>query len=128
MCWPGRLKSILGKRESHLLELCRYVVLNPVRTKLVGGPEEWPWSSYQATAVGHRAHEWLAVAEVLNLFNRSIREVPRAYRQFASEGIDQSSPWSQVRGQIFLVSEDFRERMERLLRGQRLAYVPVVQT
>lgn len=48
----GRFKSILVERESYVLEPCRYVVLNPVRTKLVAGPEEWPWSSYQATAVG----------------------------------------------------------------------------
>lgn len=124
----GRFKGILVEKESYLFELCRYVVLNLVCAKLVAKPEEWPWSSYLATAMARRAHEWLAVAEVLSLLDRSEREAPQVYRQFVSEGIGQSSPWSKVRGQMFLGGEDFLARMERLLRGQRLAYVPVVQT
>ena len=42
----GRFKAILIQRESHLLEVCRYVVLNPVRAEGVKRPEEWKWSSY----------------------------------------------------------------------------------
>ena len=39
----GRFKAILIQRESHLLEVCRYVVLNPVRTQEMKKPEEWKW-------------------------------------------------------------------------------------
>jgi REP element-mobilizing transposase RayT len=42
--FQGRYKSILIQKESHLLEVCRYVVLNPVRAKAVNSPEEWRWS------------------------------------------------------------------------------------
>ncbi len=48
--FQGRFKSIVVDRESYLLELARYVVLNPVRAGMVARPEEWPWSSYRATA------------------------------------------------------------------------------
>lgn len=45
----GRFKAILVDADSYLLELTRYVVLNPVRAGMVEAPEEWPWSSYRAT-------------------------------------------------------------------------------
>lgn len=41
----GRFKSILVEKDAHLLELCRSVVLNPVRTKVVPHPRQWAWSS-----------------------------------------------------------------------------------
>ncbi len=46
----GRFKAIVVDRESYLLELARYVVLNPVRAEMVAWPEDWPWSSYRAMA------------------------------------------------------------------------------
>ncbi len=48
--FQGRFKGILIERESYLLELARYVVLNPVRANMVHRPEEWSCSSYRATA------------------------------------------------------------------------------
>ncbi len=48
--FEGRFKAILVQKDNYLLELCRYVVLNPVRAGVVGKPEDWRWSSYQATA------------------------------------------------------------------------------
>jgi REP element-mobilizing transposase RayT len=47
--FQGRFKAILVERERYLLELCRYVVLNPVRAGVVAAPGDWPWSSYRAT-------------------------------------------------------------------------------
>lgn len=45
-----RYKAILGEKGAYLLELARYVVLNPVRARMVERPEAWPWSSYGAMA------------------------------------------------------------------------------
>jgi REP element-mobilizing transposase RayT len=45
--FQGRYKAILVQRESYLLELSRYIVLNPVRAKIVRSFEQWPWSSFQ---------------------------------------------------------------------------------
>jgi putative transposase len=44
--FQGRFKAILVEKERYLLELCRYVVLNPVRAGMVKLPEEYGWSSY----------------------------------------------------------------------------------
>ena len=46
----GRYKSILVDKEAYLRELCRYVVLNPLRAGMVASVEDWHWSSYLPTA------------------------------------------------------------------------------
>jgi putative transposase len=54
--FQGRYKAILIDKESHLLEVCRYVVLNPARARLVSDPEAWQWSSYRSTAGALTGH------------------------------------------------------------------------
>jgi putative transposase len=55
-------------REPHLLETFRYIALNPVRAGLCERPEEWPWSSYRATAGFDRYPPWLGVNFARKLF------------------------------------------------------------
>ena len=66
--FQGRYKAILIQKDSHLLEVCRYVVLNPVRAKAVKSPEEWEWSSYRATAGLKKSHSCLTTDWVLSQF------------------------------------------------------------
>ena len=59
--FQGRYKAIFIERESYLLEVARYVVLNPVRAKMVRAAADWSWSSYRDTA-GHRSSPaWLTI-------------------------------------------------------------------
>ena len=44
--FQGRYKAILVQKDSYVLELARYIVLNPVRVHLVREAKDWPWSSY----------------------------------------------------------------------------------
>ncbi|MGH7251326.1 MAG: REP-associated tyrosine transposase [Nitrospiraceae bacterium] len=124
----GRFKSLLVEKESYLLELCRYLVLNPVRAAMVETAADWRWSSYRATVGDEPAPPWLDAAGVLVLFAPEPKAARRAYRQFVQAGIGHPSPWSQVKGQIFLGSAAFLQRMESLIQGQRLANVPAAQT
>jgi REP element-mobilizing transposase RayT len=67
--FQGRYKAILVERETHLLELCRYVVLNPVRAGLAAGAADWSWSSYQldpGSRPGRQRAGGHAVAHMLN--------------------------------------------------------------
>jgi REP element-mobilizing transposase RayT len=66
--FQGRYKHQIVQRETYLLELTRYVVLNPVRASLVDHPEDWPWSSYRATAGLLVAPPFLAESATLSLF------------------------------------------------------------
>jgi hypothetical protein len=54
------------EKEAHLPELNRYVVLNPVRARMVRGPEQWPRSSYHAMIGDSPVLRWLAVDGVLS--------------------------------------------------------------
>lgn len=124
----GRFKSLLVEKESYLLELCRYVVLNPVRAGMVPDASAWGWSSYRATAGVQTAPDWLDVPAVLSLFDRSVTTARLAYRQFVVEGMSAPSPWARVTSQIYLGSPEFRERIEARLDGASFANVPTVQT
>ena len=66
----GALKGILVQKESHFLEVCRYVVLNPVRAKAVEHPRVWAWSSYRATGGLASIPRCLTVDEFLNILVR----------------------------------------------------------
>src|SRR3972149_4573760 len=68
--FQGRYKAILVDKDSYLLELCRYIVLNPVRAHLVKSVERWPWSSYRATVGERAAPAWLSTEALLAQFGR----------------------------------------------------------
>jgi REP element-mobilizing transposase RayT len=106
--FQGRFKSILVEKELHLLELLRYVVLNPVRAGLVRAPEDWPWSSYRATAGQTSAPPWLEAGWSLAQFGDHRRVAERRYRAFVGEGRRlPPNPWRALRGQIYLGSDGF---------------------
>ena len=50
--WEGRFKASAVQQERHLLACYRYIELNPVRSRMVDRPEDYPWSSYHANALG----------------------------------------------------------------------------
>jgi REP element-mobilizing transposase RayT len=114
----GRFKGILVEKESHLLELGRYLVLNPVRAGLVRSAREWPWSNYRATAGSAERPEWLETATTLEHFGRSERGGRTAYRAFVAEGMASGyEPWKSLRNQVVLGSEAFGRQVGRRKRS-----------
>lgn len=113
--FQGRYKAILVEKESYLLELCRYVVLNPVRARMVAKPEEWKWSSYRYTAGFIKAPGYLTTDWIISLFGNNKTEAQKLYRRFIKEGIDGSSPWEELRGQILLGEEAFVDKYREML-------------
>jgi len=111
------LKAVLVARDSYLLELCRYVVLNPVRAGMVKQPERYRWSSYRATAGLEQAPEWVTREWVLGQFSSQPRRAESKYRQFVHDGLGGASPWSHVQGQVVLGRAEFVERLKPLLAG-----------
>ncbi|MGE3977711.1 MAG: transposase [Nitrospira sp.] len=115
----GRFKAIIVERDSYLLELCRYVVLNPVRVRTTRKADTYPWSSYQATAGLVPVPSFLTVDWLLSRFGHQRSAAQRKYRAFVAEGIGYGSPWEQVRGQVLLGSERFVERLAPRLQDAR---------
>ena len=109
--FQGRFKSILVDSNSYLLEVARYIVLNPVRARMLHSPEEWPWSSYRATAGMTSGHDCLTTDWVLSVFSQNKRSACARYREFIEQGAGQPSPWESLTNQIYLGSDQFVEDM-----------------
>ena len=84
----GRFHAQVVDRDAYLREVCRYIVLNPVRAGLVAHPSEWPWSSYRATAGKAPVPAWLTVDWVLSLGDSPARPIAeRRFRRFVDAGL-----------------------------------------
>src|SRR5687767_4649122 len=85
--FQGRFKSHLVEKESYLLELSRYIILNPVRAAMVERPEDYRWSSYRAMVGLETAPAWLTTSWLLAQFAPALAEQPSAYHRFVDEGM-----------------------------------------
>jgi putative transposase len=86
--FEGRFKSLLIDRDVYLLELARYVALNPVRAGMVSSPEAWPWSSYRALIGLESAPTFLTEAMVLRpRGDRVDREARKGFEDFVLNAI-----------------------------------------
>jgi len=86
--FQGRYKAILVDRDSYLLELVRYIHLNPVRATLVAEPEAYRWSGHRAY-LGTERLSWLTTDWVLRQFGDRVGTARRRYQRFVGEGLDE---------------------------------------
>lgn len=111
----GRFKAIVVEKEAYLKELCRYLVLNPVRAKIVKKPEQWKWSSYRATAGLAQKEPWLETDWLLVQFGKSRKRAVESYRAFVNEGIrKKESPWEELHSRIYLGTRAFLTQARKL--------------
>ena len=114
-----RYKAIHVETAAYMKRLARYVVLNPVRAKMVARPEDFRWSSYRATAGLDQAPEWLRVAALVPYFGEA--DTWRGnYAEFVQLGIATADPiWGGLRRNIFLCSEQWLESLKQRIRLSR---------
>lgn len=126
--FQGRFKAIVVDRDSYLLELCRYVVLNPIRAAMVKHIEQYQWSSYPATMGLAVCPDWFSTDWLLGQFGKRRSIAQRRYADFVAEGVGLSSPWAAVKGQALLGSDVFVEKMRPLLeQREELKEIPRAQ-
>jgi putative transposase len=126
--FQGRYKALLVEKESYLLELCRYIVLNPVRARIVEDPKAWPYSSYPQAAGFTKALPYLTTDWILSQFAATKKAATKYYREFVTEGVGLDSPLNNTKNQILLGKEDFIERlMPHLSEKQELSEIPRAQ-
>jgi REP element-mobilizing transposase RayT len=114
--FQGRFKSILVERDTHLLELCRYVVLNPVRAGMVRDPGQYHWSSYRPTAGLSEKPVFLTVDWILGQFDEKRGEARKRYRRFVKAGMEEPSPWEMLKAQCILGEREFIEKISLMLK------------
>lgn len=127
--FQGRYKAIIVDQDSYLLELCRYVALNPVRVKRVENPEDWPWSSFRFTAGLAEPPDFLTTDWILSQFSSEKKSAQDEYYRFVNDTVKKSTPWEKLQGQIFLGSPAFiashipsgEEEVREIPREQRYA-------
>jgi putative transposase len=112
--FQGRFKAVLVNRDAYLLEVCRYVDLNPVRAGMVQRPQDWTWSSYCAHTGRDQAPEWLDSA----FLHRQLapraprREGPGRYEEFVAQGRGVKLWEEALSGQIYLGRDEFVRQMQ----------------
>lgn len=112
--FQGRYHAILVQKETYLLEVARYLVLNPVRASITQSPAEWPWSSYNYMLGNKEAPEWLETDWLLSQFSDTRSKAVPAYVEFVMKGIGLNSPLLKVSNQLILGDAEFVERHRAL--------------
>ncbi|MHC1727315.1 MAG: transposase [Syntrophobacteraceae bacterium] len=114
--FQGRYKAILVDKDNCLLELSRYIHLNPVRAKMVSKPEEYSYSSY-CSYVTSNSQSIVTTDAILEMLRVKSKEAPGRYRNFVESvmGEEMANPLQKVYGGIILGSKQFtREALQRV--------------
>lgn len=124
----GRFKAVLIEKESHLLETARYIVLNPIRAKMVKTLSSWRWSSYNQTA-GHRKRmPFLTTDWLLGQFSLKRGEAQRGYMDFVRDPMGSQTIWKGMKAKSVLGGPAFVSRIKGMLEDDReLEVIPRFQ-
>ncbi|WP_413694103.1 transposase [Psychromonas sp. KJ10-2] len=98
--FQGRYKAILVDRDVYLLELCRYIVLNPIRAHMVNFPDEWLWSSWFCMVGYAESPTWLSTNALLIMFANNRQDAIKSYREFVQCGVGKNV-WDNLQHQVF---------------------------
>jgi REP element-mobilizing transposase RayT len=87
--FQGRHKAYLVDTDEYLLQLVRYIHLNPIRVGLAKSPADYPWSSHLAY-LGKHDHPWLATDWTLSHFAATIGKARQGFARFVTDGIGEA--------------------------------------
>lgn len=127
--FASRFKASLVEKESYLLELARYVVLNPVRAGIVDRPEQYRWSSHQAVMGQVPTPTWLASDVLLQQFAPHTNHARAVYEAFVNAAIGRESDlWKNLVAKAYLGSDEWlREVRQQIDRRPRSSEHPRAQ-
>jgi REP element-mobilizing transposase RayT len=125
--FQGRYKAILVQREQYLLELIRYIVLNPVRAGMVDSAVEWPWSSHCYVLGKQPVPNWLDMDWLLNCFGQDRANALARYIRFVEAGVGASSPLKAVTHQLLLGDAAFVAQRRDPAAQVQMKAVPMIQ-
>jgi hypothetical protein len=123
--FQGRYKAILCDRQAYLLELVRYLHLNPGRMRAAVNPWRYRWSSH-AAYLGKSSLVKIDTSAVLGELANTVGQARRAYLRFMAEGkgSGHQSDYYDVRDQRFLGDRAFVEQIDERVRREGEIEVP----
>ena len=117
--FQGRFKSIIVEKDTYLLEVLRYIHLNPIRAGIVDRDEEYPWSSYLKYLTAGSEKPTVETAEMLSMFSPDGLRQKRLFVEFTEGGLGQDFDPEQVQIRGVLGSAKFFQSLTRVLKGKR---------
>jgi len=111
----GRYKAFIVDKENYLLELSRYIHLNPVRANMVNRPEEYKWGSYGDYIDKEKRDTLTDRDDTLYHFSKVRGTAIENYKKFVDDGLRESSPFENAKGSI-LGSADFKDKVGKYLK------------
>jgi len=87
--FQGRYKALLLDADSYLMELVRYIHLNPVRAGMTDSPDDYTWSGHHAY-LGKELLPWLTTDRLLSMFSADVLKARESYAHFVAEGIGET--------------------------------------
>lgn len=118
--FQGRYHAILVDKQSYLLELSRYIVLNPVRAGIVTSLDEWLWSSHFYYSEDAQPPFWLEREWLLGQFGQSRAQAVTRYRNFILAGVGKPSPLAATRHQVLLGNDAFVSQQQNRQLSEQL--------
>jgi len=121
--FQSRYKAILCDKETYLIELIRYIHLNPVRAGVVESPEKYPWTGH-LSYLGKDKKDLIDVGMVLSQFSRRKGLARRRYRHFVWEGLKErhQEKYYKVKDQRYLGEDEFVEKIEGMRKSAEGGY------
>lgn len=112
--FQGRYKDILCDRDAYLLELVRYIHLNPIRSKFVDTPGNYAWSSHRAY-VSAGDNENVECDWILKQFSPQPNLARKLFEQFVLGGVGAGhrEEFYAVKEQRYLGDDEFLDRVDR---------------
>jgi putative transposase len=127
--FQGRYKAIVCDKDAYLLELVRYIHLNPVRAGVVKAPEDYVWTGH-LSYIAKRGEDLIDEGFVLDQFGDDRTSARRRYRKFVWEGIvgGHEKKYYQVKDQRYLGKDAFVERVEMEKQPENWVYEIPLET
>ncbi len=109
-----RFKAFLVDKDNYLLQVSRYIHLNPVQAKVVPRPQDYRWSSYRGY-VNEKAIGGVSAKAILDQFDGTRAKRVREYRNFVEGELKTGKEWPKLAifRQAFIGDEDFADRVTR---------------
>ena len=92
--FAGPFSASLIDTEAYAMEVCAYIVLNPVRAGVVRVPEDWPWSSYRTSAGLIASPPFLEASLIPGALHPNPKRARELYREFVRETAERQRPGS----------------------------------
>lgn len=117
--FQGRFHAFLIDKDAYFAEVLRYVVLNPVRAKMVERPEDYRWSSYRATAGLEASAAGFDLSSALQTFGPDTVTAQAEYRAFVTAKLGcEERLWDKVTNAIYLGTASWTKRMRKLVESR----------